>query len=158
MGRIGDPNAVLALGALATVKKGCASVGVAPQFDTATGRLQNCQIAIFAACVSRHGEALIDRRLYLPPSWATDQGRRHQAGIPSTYELASKPDLAAEIIRRTAVARVPFSWVTGGVEFGHDPELRAGLSARRLGCVLAVPGNQLLGGGPVDLLVSQCHA
>ncbi len=151
---IGDPNAVLALGELATVKKGCASVGVAPQFDTATGRLQNCQIAIFAAYVSRHGEALIDRRLYLPPSWANDQGRRHRAGIPPAHELTSKPDLAAEIVHRTAVARVPFSWVTGGVELGRDPKLRAGLSAQRLGYVLAVPGNQLLVGSAGELITA----
>jgi SRSO17 transposase len=150
---IGDPNAVLALGELATVKKGGASVGVAPQFDTATGRLQNCQIAIFASYVSRYGEALIDRRLYLPPSWANDQGRRHQAGIPSTYELTSKADLTAEIVRQTAAARVPFSWVTGDVELGRDAELRTGLSEQGLGYVLAVPGNQLLV-GPAGKLIT----
>ena len=33
------------------------------------GKITNCQIGVFAAYVSRHGHALIDRALYLPKGW-----------------------------------------------------------------------------------------
>ena len=34
------------------------------------GKITNCQIGVFAAYVSRHGHAFIDRALYLPKEWA----------------------------------------------------------------------------------------
>jgi hypothetical protein len=35
----------------------------------------DCQIGVFAAYVSRHGHAFIDRALYLPKGWTDDPAR-----------------------------------------------------------------------------------
>jgi hypothetical protein len=34
--------------------------------------VENCQVGVFVAYASRFGQALIDRRLYLPEAWAND--------------------------------------------------------------------------------------
>jgi SRSO17 transposase len=142
--QIGDPAAVVALGELAMIKKGPASVGVAPQYDPATRRVQNCQVGVFAAYVSRHGRTLIDRSLYLPPVWVKDQERRRRAGIPDDRGAASKPSLAVGMVRRALAAGVPFAWVTGGLEYGCDARLRRWLAGQRLGYVVPVPASQPL--------------
>jgi SRSO17 transposase len=65
--RLGRPDAVLGLGELAIVKKGTCSAGVGLQYSGLTGRLENCQVGVFAAYASPTGCALVDRELYVPP-------------------------------------------------------------------------------------------
>src|SRR4051812_10901309 len=51
------------------------------QYTGSAGKITNCQIGVFAAYVSRHGHAFIDRALYLPKAWtaarASDYRARH---------------------------------------------------------------------------------
>ena len=63
---LGDPSAVLVVDETGFLKKGEHSVGVARQYSGTAGRIENCQIGVFLAYASRFGQALIDRRLYLP--------------------------------------------------------------------------------------------
>ncbi|MEV0622119.1 IS701 family transposase [Nonomuraea sp. NPDC050404] len=142
--QIGDPAAVVAVGELAMIKKGDASAGVAQQFDTTTQRVQNCQVGVFAAYISRHGRALIDRSLYLPQVWVNGQERRSRAGIPDGLGAASKPVLAAGMVRRALAAGTPFAWVTGDAWHGCDARLRRWLTGQRLGYLLSVPATQPL--------------
>ncbi len=141
---LGHPDAIVALGELATIKKGTASVGVGQQYSAVTGRLENCQLAIFAAYVSPYGQALIDRELYLPSGWAGDLGRCRRAGIPLGNGFAGKSDLGRGILDRVGAAGVPFSWVSGDIEFGRDPLFLAWLAERRLGYVMAIPASALV--------------
>jgi len=46
------------------------------------GKVTNCQIGVFAAYVSRHGHAFVDRALYLPQSWTKDPARMAGAHVP----------------------------------------------------------------------------
>src|SRR3954471_3719459 len=66
--RLADENAVLVVDETGFRKQGKASCGVARQYTGSAGKITNCQIGVFAAYVSRHGHAFIDRALYLPPS------------------------------------------------------------------------------------------
>jgi len=84
------------------------------------------------------GHALIDRALYVPKSWAGDQDRREEAGIPAEVEFATKPALAQRMILAALDAGVPASFVTGDEVYGADPNLRAALEQRRVGYVMAV--------------------
>jgi SRSO17 transposase len=63
---LADPDAVLVIDETGFLKQGKASCGVARQYTGSTGKVTNCQIGVFAAYVSRHGHAFIDRVLYLP--------------------------------------------------------------------------------------------
>lgn len=73
---LGDPDGVLIIDETGFLKKGTHSVGVARQYSGTAGRIENSQVGVFAAYASRYGHALIDRRLYLPKSWANDPERR----------------------------------------------------------------------------------
>lgn len=144
--RLGHSAGVLSLGEMAIVKKGTSSVGVGLQYSEAAGRLENCQVGVFAAYVSPTGRGLIDRELYLPPAWQRDPARCHAAGIPATASGKAKTDLAQAIIRRAVQARVPFAWVTGGVEYGRDRSFLAWLTASRHGYVLTIPASDVVRG------------
>ena len=70
-----DADATLVPGETGFLKKGRMSCGVARQYTGSAGRAANCQVGVFASCVSRHGHAFIDRGLYLPKAWADDPAR-----------------------------------------------------------------------------------
>src|SRR5215210_4272397 len=77
--QLGDVDAVLVLDETGFVKKGTKSVGVQRQYSGTAGRIENCQIGVCLGYASRHGQALIDRALYLPEVWANDPARRGRA-------------------------------------------------------------------------------
>jgi SRSO17 transposase len=110
---LADADAVLVLDETGFLKKGDASCGVARQDTGSVGKVTNCQIGVFAAYVSRHGHAFIDRALYLPKSWTSDPARRVAAHVPAAIGFATKPQLGWQMIRRAIDAGVPFAWVTG---------------------------------------------
>lgn len=61
---LGDADGVLVVDETGFLKKGTHSVGVSRQYSSTAGRIENCQIGVFASYASRWGHALIDRRLY----------------------------------------------------------------------------------------------
>jgi SRSO17 transposase len=77
---LGDEQAVLVLDETGFLKKGDKSCGVQRQYSGTAGRIENCQIGVFLGYASRHGQALIDRALYLPQSWAGDRLRSLRPG------------------------------------------------------------------------------
>ena len=91
---------------------------MARQYTGSAGKITNCQIGVFAAYVSRHGHALIDRALYLPKAWADDPARRLAAHVPEAVKFATKPNLALSMIERALAAKVPFAWVTADSVYG----------------------------------------
>lgn len=97
---LGDPDGVLIVDETGFLKKGTHSVGVARQYSGTAGRIENCQVGVFASYASRWGHALIDRRLYLPKGWAGDPDRRAKAHVPDEIDFATKPALACEMVAR----------------------------------------------------------
>ncbi len=67
-----DDDAVLVIDETGFLKQGKASCGVARQYTGSAGKITNCQVGVFAAYVSCHGHAFIDRVLYLPKEWTDD--------------------------------------------------------------------------------------
>jgi SRSO17 transposase len=123
------------------LKKGTKSVGVARQYSGAAGRVENCQIGVFAAYVSpTHANArtLVDRALYLPKEWAEAPERRRAAHVPGAVDFATKPQLARQLIDRVLGAGLPCAWVVADSVYGTDSRLRAWLEARHQPYVLAV--------------------
>jgi SRSO17 transposase len=115
---LGDDDGVLVIDETGFLKQGNASCGVGRQYTGSAGKITNCQIGVFAAYVSRHGHAFIDRALYLPKSWTSDAARRTAAHVPEPTAFATKPALAVEMINRAIATGVPFSWVAADAVYG----------------------------------------
>jgi SRSO17 transposase len=141
---LGDPDGVLVVDETGFLKKGEHSVGVARQYSGAAGRIENSQVGVFVAYASRFGQTLIDRRLYLPESWASDAGRRRQAHVPEDVAFATKIAMARELIAAALDVGAPCRWVLADALYGGDYRLRHMLEERRQPYVLAVRSNQML--------------
>jgi len=144
---LGDEQAVLDESGF--LKKGDKSCGVQRQYSGTAGRIENCQIGVFLSYASRHGQALIDRALYLPHSWAADRLRRLGAGVPETVVFMTKPKLGAAMLERAFAAGMPCAWVVGDSVYGADYELRRCIEQHGRGYVMTVTSAQRLGCKPV---------
>ena len=138
---LGDPNGVLVVDETGFLKKGTHSVGVARQYSGTAGRIENSQVGVFLAYASPLGQALIDRRLYLPEAWAEDSARRHEAHVPEKVAFATKLQIAGELIGAALDAGASCAWVLADALYGSDSKLRRLLEGRRQPYVLAVRSN-----------------
>jgi SRSO17 transposase len=134
---LADRDAVLVLDETGFLKQGKASCGVARQYTGSAGKIANCQIGVFAAYVSRHGHAFVDRALYLPKAWADDPARLAAAHVPPGTTFATKPRLALAMLERAVVAGVPFAWVAADSVYGVG-EIETALRRAGKGYVLGV--------------------
>jgi SRSO17 transposase len=134
---LADAGAVLVLDETGFLKQGKASCGVARQYTGSAGKVTNCQVGVFAAYVSRHGHAFIDRALYLPKAWADDPIRLAAAHVPPGTAFATKPRLALAMLERAIAAGVPFAWVAADSVYGVG-EIETALRRAGKGYVLGV--------------------
>lgn len=141
---LGEADGVLVVDETGFVKKGEHSVGVARQYSGTAGRVENCQVGVFAAYASRFGQALVDRRLYLPKVWAEAPARRAKAGVPEDVAFATKPALAREMIARLLDEGLPCAFVLADAVYGSDSQFRRMLEDRGQAYVLAIRSNHAL--------------
>ena len=80
--RLGHADAAWVFDVSDFPKQGQKSAGVARQYCGRLGKVANCQGGMFLAYVRPLGRALVDKRLYLPRVWASDDARCAEAGVP----------------------------------------------------------------------------
>ncbi|MBB6038035.1 SRSO17 transposase [Phytomonospora endophytica] len=153
---LGEPGGVLIVDETGFLKKGIRSAGVQRQYSGTAGRVENCQVGVFAAYASSKGHALIDRRLYLPRSWTDDRDRCRAAGIGDEVEFATKPRMAIEMVAHAKAAGVPFAWVTADEAYGQANYLRVWLEEHDIAHVLAIKTSDEVTG--IDLSISRADA
>jgi len=122
---MGEPDGVLMFDESGFVKKGNDSVGVARQYCGTLGKVENCQVGVFAAYASRQGYALVDKRLFLPDAWFTDAyaARRTTCHLPNELCFQSKPQLAATMLQAIAhEGLLPFQYVVADCLYGQSPD------------------------------------
>ena len=107
------------------VKKGQDSIGVGKQYCGSIGKVENCQVGVFAGYVSEHGYGLIDKRLFIPEKWFGDDylERRTKCKLPADTVFRTKPQLAVEML--DAIVRenvLPFKYVLADCIYGISPE------------------------------------
>lgn len=141
MEHLTDADAVLVIDETGFLKQGKSSCGVSRQYTGSAGKVTNCQIGVFAAYVSRHGHAFIDRALYLPKSWTDDQARLKAAYVPNDTGFATKPRLAVRMIERAVATDVSFRWVAADTVYGVG-EVEQALRRAGKGYVLGVASTQ----------------
>lgn len=112
-------------------KKGTHSVGVGRQWCGQLGKVENCQVGVFAALGCGTDVTLIDERLFLPERWTEDPKRCQAAGIPDTRrEFKRKHDLALDMITHARQQGIGFAWVGFDGFYGSDPALLRALEER----------------------------
>ena len=120
------------------LKKGTHSVGVKRQYSGTAGKVENCQIGTFLSYATCRGHVFLDRRLYLPEEWSTDQTRRAQAKVPEDVRFQTKPEQAAEMLEHAWGQGIPMRWVVGDEVYGESVPLRDTIRANQRLYVLAV--------------------
>jgi SRSO17 transposase len=141
--KLGSEKAVLVVDETGFLKKGEYSVGVKRQYSGTAGRVENCQVGVFLAYTSEKGTAFIDRELFVPKEWASDEKRRSQAQIPEDQAFLTKPQLAERMLERTFEVGVQAAWVTADTVYSSG-KMRQLLEERRQPYVLAAPANYML--------------
>jgi SRSO17 transposase len=126
---LGDEKGTVNVDETGFPKKGTKSVGVKRQYSGTLGRVDNCQVGVFANYCSPLGHTFIDRRLFLPEEWAEDYERREEAGVPETVVFRTKPELGLEMVENAAREGLPFSWVGGDSVYGDSPTFVQGVRA-----------------------------
>lgn len=122
---MGDPDGVVIFDESGFVKKGNDSIGVARQYCGTIGKVENCQVGVFEAYASRHGYALIDKRLFLPEKWLNDDyaERRKKCELPKGTQFQTKPQLAVEMFQDlTRKNLLPFKYIVSDPVYGNSPE------------------------------------
>ena len=120
----GKPTSALIIDESSFPKQGDRSVGVARQWTGRLGKIDNCQVAVFAVLTDGERHTPVDMRLYLPDRWIQDPARCDQAGVPeAARKLTSKSAHALDIVRRARARGMRFAWVGMDGGYGKEPAL-----------------------------------
>lgn len=106
-------------------KKGKESVGVARQYCGILGKTENCQSGVFVGYTSPRGYALLDRQLYMPEIWFSEEyrERRERYEVPAELAFMTKPQIAALLIEKIDLTGLfPAKWIGMDAVFGSDWE------------------------------------
>jgi SRSO17 transposase len=124
-------------------KQGSHSVGVKRQYCGELGKRANCQAGVFVGYGSSQGYTVLDRRLYVPTEWLTDEAyaeRRTQCGLPPDLPFKTKPELAQEMLAAMVQSQaLRCRWVVADEAFGGNPAFLDGVAGLGLWYFAEVP-------------------
>ena len=124
-------------------KKGKHSIGVDRQYCGNIGKIDNSQVAVYAALSQGDFSTLIDSKLYLPKSWTSDKQRLDKAGVPiEQRSFKTKQELALEIINHQLLLGTNFDYIGGDALYGADQALTDAIDAMAIPFVMDIRENQ----------------
>lgn len=127
----------------AHLKKGTKSVGVARQYAGTSGKVDNCQVAVYLSLCAGKYATISNYRLYLPKEWTDDKDRCLQAGIPENeISFKTKLELGLEMIKEHIENEVHFDFVNGDGLYGNGYGFSKGVDALGKKYVLDVHNDQ----------------
>jgi SRSO17 transposase len=121
-------------------KFGRHSVGVAPQYCGALGKVANCQVGVSVHAVTDQASCPIDWRLFLPQSWDADLERRRKAHLPDQVGHRPRWQLALDMLDELGDWELVAPVLLADGAYGEVGEFRLGLEQRELAYVVQVPG------------------
>jgi SRSO17 transposase len=140
---LGAADGVLMVDGSDFPKQGVHSVGVKRQYCGELGKRANCQAGVFVGYVSSQGYTVLDRRLYVPTEWLTDDAyaeRRRQCGLPTATTFKTKPELAQEMLAAVVQSQaLRCRWVVADEAFGGNPGFLEGVAGLGLWYFAEVP-------------------
>ena len=129
---LGHPDGVVLIDESGIPKQGTASVGVAPQYCGAVGKIANCQVGVYLGYASSKGHTLADSRLFVPEAWFDDAHAelRQACGLPNSLTFQTKPQLALRLLEDAVRhGSLPFQWVAVDALYGDAPAFLDGVAA-----------------------------
>lgn len=127
----------------AHIKKGNNSVGVSRQYAGVIGKIDNCQVGVYASLVNGYHTSIINQRLFLPDRWIDDKSLCAKVGIPEKkIQKKTKPQLALEMLKEDISRGVKFDWIGGDGLYGHNLELCRELESLKQFYVLDVHNDE----------------
>ncbi len=130
---LGGADSVLIFDESGFAKKGESSAGVARQWNGRLGKVDNCQVGVFATLCRGDMATLIDTRLYLPEAWCQNDARCQKAAIPEDErQFRSKTQLALEILALARQRGLQFGYVGIDGGYGKEPAFLRGVDEQ--GC------------------------
>jgi SRSO17 transposase len=121
-------------------KFGRHSVGVAPQYCGALGKVANCQVGVSVHAATDQASCPLDWRLFLPQEWDGDAERRRKAHVPADQRHRPKWQLALELLDELVGWGLAPPVILADAAYGEVGEFRLGLEQRELAYVVQVPG------------------
>ena len=118
-------------------KKGAKTACVQRQYCGATGKTDNCVVTVNLGYAIPDFHTLLDCDVYLPQeTWAQDELRRREAGIPADVSFRTKGQIALDLLRRAQQNGAGFKYLTADELYGSSAAFRAGVA--ELGMVYVV--------------------
>ena len=140
---LGGEDAVLCLDESGFTKKGKKSAGVARQYNGRLGKVDNCQVGVFASlCNGENRSGIIDYRLFLPDEWIGDPQRCKKAGIPEEHIVKkTKIDHAYDMIVSAIARGIIFDWIAADAFYGRNLSLLNKIDDKEKIFIVDVPEN-----------------
>jgi SRSO17 transposase len=134
---LGEDDGVIVFDPSAFPKQGKKSVGVTRQWCGRLGKVENCQVGVYMAYVSRVDHALVNKRLYLPEEWTKDRRRCRAAGVPKDVRFQKRHEQSLEMLDEQGKL-LPHAWIAADEELGKNAAFRCELKARNEHYLLTV--------------------
>lgn len=149
---IRTPGAAFILDDVALLKQGKHSVGVYHQYAGASGKQDNCQIAVDLTYAvpgeQRNADQVtwpLGMQLYLPQEWVNGPAYaalRKEVGLPKDTVFRTKPQIALDMIDEARRAGLPHKVSVADAGYGDDGKFRKALRERGEAYILGVtPGH-----------------
>ncbi|MHA1962704.1 MAG: IS701 family transposase [Candidatus Thorarchaeota archaeon] len=144
---IAEEKGMISLDGSDIPKKGNESVGVAIQYCGNTGKTDKCQAGVFVGYTSTKGYGLIERELYMPERWFSEDyaERRAKCQVPEDLVFKTKNQIGLELIRKILDTKLfPAEWVGFDASFGCDSKFRDAVESLELKYLGDIKSNTLV--------------
>lgn len=136
-------DSVLVIDESANEKTGQMSVGVGRQHNGRLGKIDLCQVGVFATVATEQAHCWIDGELFIPEAWFNSEylAKRGRVGLPQNKIFQTKVELALTMILRLRDRGVPFCAVDMDSLYGRSFSLRHRLQSENIEYYADIPAN-----------------
>jgi SRSO17 transposase len=135
------PEAIGCVDESGVTKSGQHTVGADRQYNGSRGKLDNCVVAVHLSYAAPGFHVLLDSRVYVTKSYAANRARRRENHVPDDVVFRTKPQLAADLIRRALHNGIRVSAWTFDAGYGRDGAFLNALENLQQAFVAEVPAN-----------------
>lgn len=140
-------DSVLVIDESADEKKGEQSAGAGRQRNGRLGKVDVCQVGVFATLATPQAHCWVDGELYIPKNWFEEENKkkRQKAGIPDKRIFQTKIELAEKLILRCRdEGLLPFVAVDMDSLYGRSFALRQKLQQEGIEYYADIPENTVV--------------